>query len=290
MTTESLYLLDLSRRLARTFTTLPDVCAVVVTGSVARGECDRFSDVDMIVYYHTAPPPEKAVEQARIANTGSARLWTLGDRSTGSFAEAYDVDGVQCQIVHATVENIDNSIADVLERHDTGTPLHKVMSGLLDCIPLYGDEVITRWKQQVAVYPDALARAVVEHHLSFFPLWYLQEYLAPRDTALWTASGIVETAQNVLGVLAGLNRRYYTTFQFKRMGAFIQSLSIRPEGLYERILALLQADHPTAVALAESLVRETVALVDEHMPEVDTAKIRQKLDRRLTAWSIPPQE
>lgn len=284
MTEESTYLLGIARRLGNDFAALPGVCAVMVTGSVALGESDRYSDIDMTAYYHELPP-EEHLHAIRLKNRGSERLWVLGDRNDDGFAESYIVDGVHVQVGHITLDAWEQQMAVVLEQFDPATPLHKALSGTLDCLPLYGYELIAQWKERAVLYPDGLARAVVEKHLAFFPLWYLEQYLEPRDAVLWTYQSLVEAAQNILGVLAGLNRVYYTTFQFKRMHKFVASLRRAPARLAERIEMLFAGDIHTAVLTLEELVRETVVLVQQHMPEVDTTKAVRRLGERQEQWT-----
>lgn len=284
MTEESTYLLGIARRLGNNFAALPRVCAVMVTGSVALGESDRYSDIDMTAYYHELPPEEQ-LHVIRMKNRGSERLWVLGDRNDDGFAESYIVDGVPVQVGHITLDAWEQQMAVVLEQFDPATPLHKALSGTLDCLPLYGHELIAQWKERAAMYPDGLARAVVEKHLAFFPLWYLERYLEPRDAVLWTYQSLVEAAQNLLGVLAGLNRVYYTTFQFKRMRKFVASLRYVPAGLAERIEMLFAGNIHIAVLTLEELVRDTVALVQQYMPEVDTTKAVRRIGERQEQWT-----
>jgi predicted nucleotidyltransferase len=283
MTRESVYLLSMARRLGESFAGLSGVRAVMVTGSVALGESDGYSDIDMTAYY-TELPPEEDLHAVRVTHKGSERLWVLGDRDEGGFAESYIVDGVHVQIGHVTLDVWEQQMDVVLEQFDPATPLHKALSGTLDCLPLHGADLIDQWKERIARYPDGLARAVVEKHLAFFPLWYLEHYLEPRDAVLWTYQSLVEAAQNILGVLAGLNRVYYTTFQFKRMRKFVASLHCAPDRLAERLEKLFAGNIPVAIATLEELVRDTVALVETHMPEIDTTKATRRLGERQRKW------
>ena len=176
-------------------------------------------------------------------------------------------------------------MAQVLVELDSATPLHKALSGTLDCIPLYGDELIYKWKAAAADYPDALAKAMVDAHLKFFPLWGLQGRLLSRDSALWRQDSLVEAAQNILGILAGLNRLYYSTFQFKRMRRFVGRMRIAPHDLASRIESLFTLESQYAAELLESLVRETLDLVKIHMPEVDTTAAAKRLGWRQQPWT-----
>jgi predicted nucleotidyltransferase len=58
------YLTDMARRNARAYAALPEARAVLVAGSVAAGQSDFYSDIDLMVYYD-ALPSEEALAAAR---------------------------------------------------------------------------------------------------------------------------------------------------------------------------------------------------------------------------------
>jgi len=136
---------------------------------------------------------------------------------------------------------------------------------------------------------DQLARRMVEHYLSqVFALWYIARGLEERDAQLWVRQVLTETALNVIGVLAGLNRRYHVPFQFKRTPRFVDSLPIAPDNLSGRLNSALVADQLTAITQMEAIVGETLSLVHQHMPEVDTqAVVHRQPGERHTPWHMP---
>lgn len=281
----SAYLLKLARRVAEPYRQLPQLRAFIVTGSVADDSADVYSDLDLIAYYDELPSDDE-LAAARQHNQAENFVWFIQAREEGTVADMYDVHGVQCQLMHNTIAAWEQQMALILEQHEVETPLHKAMSGVQKSIPLHGPELIRQWQERIADYPEPLARAMVEHHLQFFPLWGLQAYLDARDAALWRSQMLLEAAQNILGVLAGLNRRYYTTFQFKRMRHFVEQLAIAPENLSDRLEYLLRAEPGLAAAELERLVREIAELVERHMPEVDTSGARKRLGWRRPAWQL----
>lgn len=127
---------------------------------------------------------------------------------------------------------------------------------------------------------------MVEKHLKFFPVWVMQAKLSQRDTTLWHYQIMVESAQNILGILSGLNRLYYSTVQFKRMGKFMQQMEIAPENFADRLEGLFHHESSVAVHQLEALVRETIELVEIHLPQVDTSPIKRKLGWRQQPWEL----
>jgi len=282
----STYLLSLARRVAAPYTAWPQTQAVLVMGSAAEGVSDFFSDLDMAIYYD-ALPTEAQLAAAREANQGEAK-WFLGDREQGTLAEGYLVRGIECQFAHATVAAWERDMARVLVERDVTSPLQKALEGTLHGLPLYGEALLQQWKARAARYPDPLAQAMVEHYLSFFPLWYLEERFAVRDATLWRYQILVEAAQNLLGVLAGLNHLYYSTFQFKRMHRFVGQMQIAPPKMAERLESLFTLDSRAAIRELEALVGDTVSLVEQHMSQIDTTRVRNRLGQRQQPWE--PQE
>jgi hypothetical protein len=134
-----------------------------------------------------------------------------------------------------TIAFWEQEMAVVLQELDVISPLQKALSGMLECISVYREELIKKWQRKISDYPDTLAQAMIEKHLNFFPIWSVQERLTVRDTTLFQHQIRLEAGQNLLGVLAGLNRSYYSTFQFKRMKQFIAQMTLAPENLYMRL-------------------------------------------------------
>ncbi|GAA6620637.1 hypothetical protein [Scytonema sp. NUACC26] len=292
MTDRTQYLLELAKRNVEAYIANSKTKAVMVTGSVAEGLCDEYSDCEVCIYYDELPSDEE-LELARQQNHGSELLGILGDaakqplreRFEGAIGQTYFVNGVEFQFAHATIAQWEKEISIILSGSDIQSPMMKTMTGTLIGIPLYGETLIQKWKAKITNYPDDLAQKMVEHYLTFFPIWGMWEKLARRDTTLWYYQILVESAQNLLGVLSGINRLYYSTFQFKRMRRFIEQMEIAPENLASRLEGLFHHEAPVAIDELEALVRETIELVEIHMPQVDTSSVRRKLGWRQQPWS-----
>jgi hypothetical protein len=55
----------------------------------------------------------------------------------------------------------------------------------------------------------------------------------------------------------------------------------------ERLLANLTANPAAAAPELEALVAETVALIEQHMPDVDVTEAKRFLGERHVAWRLP---
>ena len=137
-TPESLYLRTLAQRISTPYVALSNTRAAMLSGSAAEGISDRYSDIDMMIYYADELPPEDVLALARQHNNGSTRLWTIDDRANGSLLEAYAVKGVECQISHATLAVWAQGMDSVLRDLDVETPLQKALEGTIHGISLHG--------------------------------------------------------------------------------------------------------------------------------------------------------
>ena len=284
MTPASQFLQVVAETVANSYKQLPTIRAAMVTGSVAKGLADTYSDIDMTLYYADELPDEADLHTIREGLGGSERVWVLGDRSQGSFAEAYELDNVQIQIGHTTIASWEATIAHVRDNLDVESSVQKAMEGTLACQAIYGKRLIDQWKATIADYPPALGKAMVEKNLQFFPVWGLEPHFQTRDATLWYHAILVESAQHLIGILAGLNQLYFTTFQFKRMQRFIDQMAHKPHQLGERIEALFTNNMHDAVTDLEALVQETIQLVERHLPEIDTTYAKRRIGWRIEPW------
>jgi hypothetical protein len=175
----------------------------------------------------------------------------------------------------------------VLEDFEPATFVEKAIIGMMDGLALHGNDVISRWQERAASYPEELSRATVEHYLQFYPLWLAAEQWQSRDATIFFNQMLVEVSLNMLGVLAGLNRHYFSTFQFKRLHHFADALHFAPDRLADRIDESFSLDPVGAGMVIERLVEEIVLLVEAHMLEVDTTPVRQNLGKRQRPWHVP---
>lgn len=96
---------------------------------------------------------------------------------------------------------------------------------------------------------------------------------------------LLDAAFNLLGVLAGLNRLYFTRFQLKRTRVYIAKMAIAPERLADRLESLFRLDAKPAAAELGRLIDETRALVRAELPDLDLT-LHPPPGTRQQPWSI----
>jgi hypothetical protein len=259
---------DVAERLAAAYVEHVRPRAILLTGSAAAGGADPFSDIDMVVYADLQPTKQQL--DAVVAAVGGAypdgrKLW---------------VDGIECDGGVTTIAETEQLIDDVLVRFVAKSPGQKVLEGVTGGVALHGADLIEGWQVRARVYPPELARAMVDAYLTFWPIWRVANWVAARDMTLWYHHSLVESAENILGVLAGLNALYYSPAYFKRLRRFAAQMTVAPDALPDRLEALFTAAPSIAVLELERLVADTVALVEFNLPDVDTSRVRRDLGSR----------
>jgi hypothetical protein len=285
VTEASRSLFALASEMAAVYITQAQPRAILLTGSAATGLSDAFSDLDLILYHERPPAADQLAAVRTTLQVSNIRV--TSEPETDSAMEMYVLQGVECQVAHLTVATWERDMRAVLADCEPATLVEKAIIGLMEGIPLHGSDLITTWQDRAATYPEELARATVAHHLRFFPLWLIVEQWRTRDATIFYYQTLTEVSINLLGVLAGLNRCYFSSFQFKRLHHFAAGLSLAPERFADRLDEVFGLDPVAGGTAMERLVAETVTLVEAHMPDVDTTAARSSLGKRQLPWQPP---
>jgi len=264
----------LARRLADSYIAHTSPRAILLVGSAATGGADEYSDLDLLVYHDQVPPERAVAETPRELGTErySGTPWSDDscEPDERGYSERYCLGGIECQVGHMSVGAFEREITRLVVDHEFTEELLKIMSGLHEGLPLFGEEPIERWRRN-AGYTEELRRKTIEKRWTLFPWWYFQERLRSRDATVWRYDVLVQSAYSLVGVLAALNRLYFSTLEFKRASRLLSRLEVAPPDFAGRLTSLFEFDEQRSTAELERLVGETQALVAERFPEIDLA-------------------
>jgi hypothetical protein len=275
---ESARRLEIARRVARAHEAAADPATLValVSGSTVEDLCDERSDVDMSVLW-PALPDEARLREACARAGGLPWHWSQGELAEGALVVAFRVEGIETQIAYSTLEVQQQQIDSVLVRHEPDTPNHKLAEGLLKALPLSGAAVLAGWQARLAAFPQGLARAMIEHALVAAPTpWRAIEQIVHRDAHLWCREIVVDAGYRLLLALAGVNRRYFTRFQVKRMHRFVAGLAVVPDRFAERLERMLVAPPVEAFEQLHALEGDVIDLVAAQWPQLDLQTLRTR--------------
>jgi hypothetical protein len=271
----------------------PNVAAVLIAGSSARGHADRWSDIELMVAWHQ--PPSDA-ERRRIVEPLAAdlRLYPFDDEwecwqedlFVGRSAPDAERTGVLLEVVGQLVSVIDRRLADVVERHEPNLDKQTTVHALLHGIGVHGDELIGSWRARAEPYPRELAIAMVNRYgqIDYFADW--ERFLARGRNLLLIHERFAQIERQVLLVLQAINGRYH--YKLKWLDRVIAELEIAPTELGERLRKVQTADVPAAAEVLRELVEEVYDLVERQLPEVDVDRLRSIFRWRRHEWDGPP--
>lgn len=281
MTSASAHLRRLAQRIVDEAIAHVPARAALLAGSAGRGDADAYSDIDLLIYVDEVPPWE--VLDAIVAGAGGIQA-TRKPTSTEEFrSEEFELQGVHGEVVFVALAWMERRLDELLTRvEDFDSPSQKILSGLLEGLALLGPETIDRWKTR-AQYPESLRRPMIERHWRFFPLWYYQDAMPPRDAELWRLDSLLSAAFDLLAILAGLNRVYLARFQLKRTREIVAQMRLTPPHLADRLESLVRLEPHIAAHELALLVIETRDLVLSELPEVDLP-LPFGPDARIQPW------
>jgi hypothetical protein len=277
----------LAQQLAPHYSANPKVAAVSLGGSVSQSCADRFSDIDLTVFW-TAPPTEKVRREIIKRARGRRGPRLPYNEEEGCWPEQFEMAEVTIDVRHMTVEAIERILVDVLERADPSLAKQRHLATLLSALPLSDPSVLIHWQQQAMVYPQELSVAMVRAHLGFRPAWE-QEMLAERNDLLVLYDSFCAVEKHILLVLMGLNRLYYPGFRW--IDRLMGQMHITPPNLstrFKQVFGITSIDPLAGVYQLYELIEETFRLVETYLGVLDTAPAQQRFRERRRAWEHAP--
>jgi hypothetical protein len=241
----------------------------LLAGSAGRGDADVWADVDLILYVDELPPAD-APEQLRLALGGVEPRPKRRHEDEADGIE-FVLDGVLVEVSWQTIAAIERHLDGLLvDLAELDQPWQKLALGLLEGLALEDDGTIERWRNRLADFPEPLRRALIELHWNgLFPLWHWVDSLEARDCEPFRLEMLLDGVFRLLGVLAALNRVYYSRFHLKRVGALVAGFAIAPVDLKARLDALPGLPPREAADELGALADETRALVQAELPDLE---------------------
>jgi hypothetical protein len=275
----SAWRLDVARHLAKQISAFPGVRAIVVGGSVARGYADATSDLEMPVLWESLPGDD--ARQAIVAALGAEFVYGYDGPS---LEDQLLIRGFQVDLWHNTVAKEEATIDGVLRDYSTDLGDSNFMDTIRACVPLYGEEIIHGWKRRAQEYPDELALRVIRERIPAFQTSQVA-IAAQRDNPTEFYAGLCQLQQALFLVLLALNRAYFPTFKW--MYRVLESMPVQPTNTAQRLRRAFAVRSSEAVAGTAKLLDETLALVEQRFPQLDTAGARRRLAYSRAAYDKP---
>ncbi len=125
----------LAERISAVYARDPKVSVVLLGGSAAGGYADKYSDLELLVFWAQAPSDE---ERASAIEGAGGKIWRLHPYAEGEWSDEYHIGGVKVDGSNFTVETAERFLADVVERFETSFDKQVLISTTLRGISLRG--------------------------------------------------------------------------------------------------------------------------------------------------------
>ena len=264
---------ELVRPLLAAYAAIPDVAAVALSGSAARRTADRWSDVEVMVFWSRPPDEEERRASAESVGAEVRRSFPFDD---GEQVWADDLavapDGLLVEVTHELVATSEEQLDRLLLQFDPDPLLLNFAQGVVDARPAHGSALLEGWKGLLADYPEQLQAAVVQRNAQIDHFWRWQMYVE-RGNPMLLASAMGEVAGRLYATLLALNKQYGPSL--KSPDALSRPLELAPPDFAARLresFALPAAEQAAAIA---DLVGETYDLIEQQLPAVDVGRLRE---------------
>jgi hypothetical protein len=275
----------LAQQIAASYARNPNAQVVMIAGSVGRGRTDRYSDIEVDVYY--TEPPTEAERTAAVEGCGG--LVEKFDEDDDEWEEQMLVGGFHAASSTFLIATLERYLTEVVDQCLIAPPAQTRLYSLQHAVTVKGEALVEQWRARAAAYPDGLVRAMLEHYLAFRGFGYAEEMLAARDDLILLYDIFVRIERQIIGALLGLNRLYTPTpDHMKWMDEMIEEMPLKPRDLSARLKWAFRIEPLKGVALLKEIIGETLDLVERHVPEFDTGLYRANLAKRRPVWDEPP--
>jgi len=255
-------------------------------GAHAKGVDDAQSDLDLYAFCDDIHPNAVRSEWACAHSARITAVVSWGDDTDPVNAGTdFEFDGLKTECWFRGVSAISRAVEECAAgtvRQDlvtwtvAGFYNHCCLSDLKAMVPLVDPHgLIAAWKEQVAVYPPNLRRAIVERHLGaarFWPGSFHYASAVERGDTIYTTGIVQQVLHNLIQVFFALNRIYFPGD--KKLAAALGKLRHTPEGLVRTVTELMATPEASDIEALraqrrglQALLAATESLVGTHMPD-----------------------
>ena len=286
--------LKLAQSIASIYADYPGVSAILVGGSVSRGHADEHSDLEIGVFWKTSP--SDADRMAAVSRMGG-EVWNFDSFLDGRRASEHigiseaTIESKRLQgtamvsPIHLTVDITEEWIRSLIDDLDTDPQKYELSAAIRYGIPLYGFDLIERWKKKVTSYPKNLVIKLVQQNLWLGP-WFNLSASIERKDHLFLGRHLVCMQQSIVNILAALNREYVPSMEYKSVDWLLERAHVKPVECATRLRATFETtDQGQAVRELIELGMEVIDLVELHLPEVNEVSLFDSHPEINTSWA-----
>ncbi|MAF10327.1 hypothetical protein CMK11_07740, partial [Candidatus Poribacteria bacterium] len=236
------------------------VRAFMIGGSASRGIADRYSDLEIGVFWATTPSPDE--RQAFLTEYGAVMEQMVVDSSWEHLigTDSVAISGFHVEVNHMLVDVIDAFLADPVKRI-----AHPFLGlAFLHARALYGERLVEHWRSLCREFPAEATAGAVRAAMTSPDSWRLWSLYATHGDLPALTLHLVYAQDRLLKAFAALNGDYYG-LQERWYALGIAGWTVRPDRLAERLRGVFRLGPADAVHAMRALMYESFDLIEAHV-------------------------
>lgn len=266
----------MAEQLAQLYAENAKVEGVLLGGSVSRGWQDRYSDIELLVFWNEPPSDE---DRKTPIFTSKGTILDFHPHEDEEWSETYITEGIKLEISNFLTSSIQRFITDAVELFDTDPETQCIAAAIEYGSPLAGESVINGMKSRVQNYPGGLRRAMIKANVSFGSRWSNREALLYRNDWLMLYRIMADAETKIMSILFALNRQYIVHPAFKWQRNSLDGMAIKPENLASRMESVFLGNPQDALKILEEIIREVFILIGQELPDMNLAEAIKQTER-----------
>lgn len=269
----SVKLLATAQRFADSVPKPDGLKAIIVTGSVAKGVADEYSDIEMKFIWNQMPDEEQ--RKKLIEDIDHAVLFPE-EHEDGEWVSSIVYAGTKVDISHADMPLLERYFEEVFEKLDTSIAKQTMFAAIESSKVLFGEPTHRELLDAISVFPDALCDACIKVNGSYSS-WSMRNALLERNDYVALHHLVDATLLQILRMLFALNKTYLSSYNFKWIDHNSALLTIKPQDLSGRIRQIAQGPIDAAIKETDTLIRDVFELTRENRPALDLTQYERTL-------------
>lgn len=276
--------IELAEQICEKVKVIEGVKAIVIGGSVGRGYADEYSDLEILIFWDEYPDENTRKLIVKKLNAEYFYPYNYEGREDNVIVNGFRID-----LWHLTLEQEEQVIKSVTEDFEIDFGSSNAMDTIRTCIPLFGEEIIYSWKNRAKEYSKEIAIKNIKESLHSIDGTQAELYLKRQNSTL-IYEHIANLQKNIFLIFLALNKQYFPTFKW--MYKSFEALKIKPKNIEQRFRAVFTYPPRKAYENTLGIMMETLDMINEVYPEIDTNVVLGKLksariphDNPVKIWS-----
>jgi len=208
---------------------------IAVSGSVARGVADQYSDLEVNLWAERVPDlAERSVWLHEIADSNlELDVLSLPPEMVNSICR---YQGVWIELAWQPITPVERLFRDLLVGADVQSGSLQLAEAVTHALPLRTEGKLAAWQGLLAHYPDVVQRQVIESRTADWnhPLYAQARWAAAqRRQQLAFTEQVVSLLNSTLSILFAISHEWEPTFKW--LPQLSSRLSVAPQQMLQRV-------------------------------------------------------